>query len=135
MKKILIAILMCLTVLGCKEEKIPVKTTPTVKGVEYVLANTPNNATATITFSDKDNRYFGKVLNNYFGTYDMKEDGNLTLSGAASTMMAGPRDLMQLEQDYFIKLSKVIGYEVSGNTLTLHLSDGQELVYKKKNIQ
>lgn len=134
MKKILIAVLMCLTVLGCKEEKITQKAT-LVKGATYVLANTPDNATATITFSDKDNRYFGKVLNNYFGTYDMKDDGHLTLSGAASTMMAGPRDLMQLEQDYFIKLSKVIGYEVSGNTLTLHLSDGQELVYKKKNIQ
>lgn len=134
MKKILIAVLMGLTVLGCKEEKIAQKAT-LVKGVEYVLANTPNNTPITLTFSDKENHYFGKVLNNYFGTYDMKEDGNLTLSGAASTMMAGPRDLMQLEQDYFIKLSKVIGYEVSGNTLTLHLSDGQELVYKKKSAQ
>ena len=131
MKKILIAVLMCLTILGCKEETTIKKSSPSVKGVEYVLMNTPNDATITLTFSGEDNRYFGKVLNNYFGTYDMKEDGNLTLSGAASTMMAGPRDLMQLEQDYFIKLSKVIGYEVSGNTLTLHLSDGQTLVYKK----
>lgn len=124
MKKILIAILMCLSILGCKEAS--------VKGVKYVLMNTPNDATITLTFSGEDNRYFGKVLNNYFGTYEMQDNGSLHLSGAASTMMAGPRDLMQLEQDYFIKLSKVIGYEVSGNTLTLHLSDGQELVYKKK---
>ena len=132
MKKILVAILMCLTVLGCKEEPILKKSTPTIKGVTYVLMNTPNDATITLTFSGEDNRYFGKVLNNYFGSYEMQDDGNLTLSGAASTMMAGPRDLMQLEQDYFIKLSKVIGYEVSGETLTLHLSNNDKLEFKKQ---
>ena len=132
MKKILIAILMCLTILGCKEDKITQNKTPSIKGIEYVLADTPNDAVVTLTFSGEDNRYFGKVLNNYFGSYEMQDNGNLILSGAASTMMAGPRDLMQLEQDYFIKLSKVIGYEVSGETLILHLSDGQTLVYKKK---
>ena len=132
MPKFLIAILMCLTVLGCKERTVVQKPITTIKGVEYVLTNTPNDAIVTLTFSGEDNRYFGKVLNNYFGSYDMKDDGNLALSGAASTMMAGPRELMQLEQEYFIKLSKVIGYEVSGETLTLHLSNGQTLVYKKK---
>ena len=105
MKKILIAILMCLTILGCKEETILKKSTPTIKGVTYVLMNTPNDATITLTFSGEDNRYFGKVLNNYFGSYEMQDNGHLTLSGAASTMMAGPRDLMQLEQDYFINAS------------------------------
>lgn len=135
MKKFLIAVFMCLSVLGCKEEKVAQPKTPTIKGVEYVLTNTPNNAIVTLTFSDKDNRFFGEVLNRYFGTYEMKEDGNLTLSGAASTMMAGPRDLMQLEQDYFIKLSKVIGYESDKDKLILHLSDNNTLVYKKKNVQ
>ena len=131
MPKFLIAVLMCLMVLGCKEEAIAQKSTPTIKGVEYVLMDTPNNATITLTFSREDNRYFGKVLNNYFGSYEMQDSGYLVLSGAASTMMAGPRDLMQLEQDYFIKLSKVAGYETNGEILTLHLSDGQTLVYKK----
>lgn len=134
MKKILIAVLMCLSVLGCKEEKIQ-KNAQSIKGVEYVLTGTPENATITLTFSDTDNRFFGQVLNRYFGTYDMKEDGNLTLSGAASTMMAGPRDLMQLEQEYFIDLSKVIGYEANKYILTLHLSNGKTLVYKKKDPQ
>ena len=135
MKKILIAVLMCLSILGCKDETTIKKSSPSVKGVEYVLMNTPNDATITLTFSGEDNRYFGKVLNNYFGSYEMQNNGSLHLSGAASTMMAGPRDLMQLEQDYFIKLSKVIGYEISGDILTLHLSDGQTLVYKKKVSQ
>ncbi|MBO7257507.1 MAG: META domain-containing protein [Alphaproteobacteria bacterium] len=131
MKKILIAVLMCLSILGCKDETTVQKSSPSIKGVEYILMNTPNDATITLTFSGEDNRYFGKVLNNYFGSYEMQDNGSLHLSGAASTMMAGPRDLMQLEQDYFIKLSKVIGYEISGDILILHLSDGQTLVYKK----
>ena len=132
MPKFLIAILMCLTVLGCKERTIVQKPITTIKGVEYVLTNTPNDAIVTLTFSGDDNRYFGKVLNNYFGSYEMQDDGNLILSGAASTMMAGPRELMQLEQDYFIKLSKVIGYEVSGETLILHLSNNDKLEFKKQ---
>ena len=122
---------MCLSILGCKDETTVQKSSPSIKGVEYILMNTPNDATITLTFSGEDNRYFGKVLNNYFGSYEMQDNGSLHLSGAASTMMAGPRDLMQLEQDYFIKLSKVIGYEISGDILILHLSDGQTLVYKK----
>ena len=132
MKKILIAVLMCLSILGCKDETTIKKSSPSVKGVEYVLMNTPNDATITLTFSGEDNRYFGKVLNNYFGSYEMQDNGSLHLSGAASTMMAGPRDLMQLEQDYFIKLSKVIGYEISGETLTLHLSNNDKLEFKKQ---
>ena len=131
MKKIFITILMCLTIIGCKEDKITQNKTTSIKGIEYILTDTPDNAIITLTFSEKDNRYFGQVINRYFGTYEIKTDNNLALSGAASTMMAGPRDLMQLEQEYLIKLSKVIGYEVSGETLTLHLSDGQTLVYKK----
>lgn len=132
MKKILIAVLMCLSILGCKDETTIKKSSPSVKGVEYVLMNTPNDATITLTFSGEDNRYFGKVLNNYFGSYEMQDNGSLHLSGAASTMMAGPRDLMQLEQDYFIKLSKVIGYEISGERLTLHLSNNDKLEFKKQ---
>ena len=132
MKKILIAVLMCLSILGCKDETTIKKSSPSVKGVEYVLMNTPNDATITLTFSGEDNRYFGKVLNNYFGTYEMQDNGSLHLSGAASTMMAGPRDLMQLEQEYLIKLSKVIGYEISGETLTLHLSNNDKLEFKKQ---
>ncbi|MBR5130094.1 MAG: META domain-containing protein [Alphaproteobacteria bacterium] len=132
MPKFLTAILMCLTVLGCKEEVVVQKSTPTIKGVEYILTDTPNDTTITLTFSGEDNRYFGKVLNNYFGSYEMQDNGHLTLSGAASTMMAGPRDLMQLEQEYLIKLNKVREYKINEEILTLYLTDGQTLIYKKR---
>lgn len=102
----------------------------TIRGNEYQLLDAPNNAEITITFSDTDNRYYGKVVNRYFGTYTL--DGNsLTFGPTASTMMMGPTELMQAEQQYFQDLAKVQSFEASSNGLTLKLSDGKTLKYKK----
>lgn len=133
MQKILVAVLMCFAVLGCKEEKIATAPAPTVKGVEYTMVDAPNGATITLTFSNEDNRYFGQVVNRYFGTYEMGADGKLTLSGAASTLMMGPNELMQTEQFYLQNLVKTIGYKTAGDQLILILSDGSELTFKPTN--
>ena len=130
MKKILVAVLMCLTVLGCKEEKITKASEPSIKGVEYAMVDAPNGAIVTLTFSIEDNRYFGEVVNRYFGTYEMGTDGKLTLSGAASTLMMGPRELMQTEQTYLQNLAKTVGYKTRDDQLILILSDGTEFTFK-----
>lgn len=158
MKKISIAILICLTILGCKDEYnltpqektwfqsckerlkdkeacltevLLNRETKKLTGIEYTLNNAPEDAIITLTFSDTDNRYFGQVVNRYFGTYEFGPDGKLTLSGAASTLMLGPSELMQTEQDYLQNLTKVIGYTASDTGLTLELSDGTSLEFTK----
>lgn len=124
MKKILFAVLMGLALNACSKEV-------NIRGTEYVLVNTPKSGEITLTFSNEDNRYFGKAVNRYFGTYEIDKNGKLTLSGAASTMMMGPEDLMQAESAYFQNLAKVTGYQTSGDELILLLSNGEKLTFKK----
>lgn len=101
-----------------------------IKGNEYQLLNAPNNAEITIAFSDTENKYFGRVMNRYFGSYEMKGH-NLTFGPTASTMMMGPEPLMQAESQYFQDLAHVVRYKASSDGLVLILSDKKELTFKK----
>ena len=72
------------------------------------------------------------AVNRYFGTY--KVEGNkLTLGPAGVTMMMGPQEQMQAEQNYLQSLSKVVSYERKGDELTLTTSEGQKLSFKQTN--
>ena len=71
----------------------------TFKGKEYKLLNTDGKVRITIGFDKEENRFYGSVVNRYFGTYTV--DGNkITFSPAGSTMMAGPQMEMMVEKQY-----------------------------------
>lgn len=74
--------------------------------------------TYTLSFDAKENRFAGKALNNYFGSYVAK-DGQITLTLAGTTMMAGPEDEMKKEQAYFQELGKIKTYTLKNKTLEL----------------
>ena len=72
----------------------------------------------TISFDANDNKFYGKAINNYFGTYKTNKE-NITLNLAGSTMMAGPEAEMKKEQAYFNDLTKIKTYTLKNKILEL----------------
>ncbi len=122
MKKIW-ALLMVMFLAACSK--------PTFKGYEYVLSPTADNMAITLAFSEKDNRFYGKAVNNYFGTYEAT--GNqIKLNQVGATMMMGAPEEMAAERNYLTQLSEVRTYRIADNYLTLILENGKELLFEKK---
>lgn len=122
MKKIFAVILMLFTMTACQSESI--------QGNEYQLMDTNSKMPITLAFSKDENRFFGKAVNNYFGSYTLEKD-SITFSQVGATMMMGAPDEMAAEQKYFQDLSQVTGYRLDKNTLTLILKDDKKLIFKK----
>ena len=125
MKKLLTVLFLTLGLCACDNENFD------IRGNQYELIGTPTNSAITLIFSDTDNRYFGKAVNNYFGTYEIKEN-KLILSAPASTMMMGPEEAMQTEMKYFQDLHQVHSFKVTEDELIIMLTDGKQLTFKKK---
>ncbi len=102
----------------------------TFKGNSYILSSSVNKMPITLAFSEKENRFFGKAVNNYFGTYEIT--GNqLKLSQVGSTMMMGAPDEMAAEHTYFQELSEVGAFRIADNYLVLIMKNGKELLFEK----
>ena len=121
MKKIYCLWLVVFSLLGCSNQL-----TPEIKGKTF----TQNNSNYTITFDAKENKFYGKALNNYFGTYKL-EKNQLSLELTGATMMMGSPQDMENETIYFKNLSKINSYNLNNKTLTLKGTD-TELIYKEK---
>lgn len=106
---------------------------PTLKGNDYVLSTSPENMPISITFSADKNQFYGKAVNNYFGTY-MLNGNQITLSQIGSTRMMGTPAEMAVEDTYFKELSYVRSYRIADNYLVLILENGKELLFDKKSI-
>lgn len=124
MKNLLSALAVLIVVVGCTS-----KTTPDFKGKEYQLLQAQNNAVITLGFAEDEPRYFGKIVNNYFGAYEVKGD-EIKFAPAASTMMMGPEAEMEAEQNFLQILPRIVKYRFSGTTLVLTTNNGQELAFK-----
>ncbi len=122
MKKLLSVFLGILVMAGCTAKA------ESFKGKEYRLSGAENNAEITLGFSADENRFFGKVVNNYFGTYTV-EGNNISFGPAGATMMMGPRPLMDAESNYLRLLPTVKTFSLDGKKLVLKTADGKELVF------
>lgn len=97
--------------------------TDTFNGKEYKLDNAPNDAEITIGFSSDGARFFGNAgVNLYFGSIKTFGD-KLILQNTGTTMMMGPRLLMQAESEYLKFINGNISYKLSGNKLILQGKD------------
>ena len=96
---------------------------------EYKMVNAPENAEITLAF---DGEGFAGIaaVNRYFGNFEQKQK-NIKFNIAGTTMMMGPQNLMQVEQDYIKNLSLVDGFVLKNNTLILRTTGGTELQFKK----
>ena len=119
MKKILLALAAVFMLNACSEVDHA-----SLKGKIITLATDKN---ITLSFDAKEDRFYGKALNNYFGTYKAEKD-NIKFGPVASTMMAGPEDEMKKEHAYFQNLDKVRTYSLKGKELELK-GDGVTLKY------
>lgn len=122
MKKILLTMVAALMLNACSESE-----TVSLNGKNFVLAN--DNA-ITLSFDAKENKYYGKVLNNYFGSYTI-EKNSIKFGPTASTMMAGSEAEMKKEQTYFQDLSKVTTFSLKDKVLELS-GNGVSLKYQEK---
>lgn len=124
MKKLLSCIFALILTAACSAQE------NSFKGKEYKMNDAANNAEITLGFDKTENRFFGKVVNNYFGQYEI--DGNTIKFGpAGATMMAGPENLMKAESQYLMTLPNVNAFVLEGQKLTLKTSDGKELIFEE----
>lgn len=88
----------------------------------------PSNV--TLIFSDSTNRIAGRGgCNNFFGTYELKDDKDITVDVGGATMMACPH--LEFEGKYFDLLREVKEYKVTKDELRLNaVPKGATLVYK-----
>lgn len=89
---------------------------------QYKINNTP----ISISFDAKENRFSGKVVNNYFGTYEQKGE-NISLHPLGATMMMGPAESMKAEQEWLQLLLNVKSIKQEDSKLIFTLKNGQQL--------
>ncbi len=123
MKKI-VSVMFALLITACSSSE------SSFKGKEYKMNDATNNAEITLAFDAKENRFFGKVINNYFGRYEL-DGNNIKFGPAGATMMAGPENLMKVESQYLMTLPKVNAFVLEDKSLTLKTTDGQSLVFEE----
>jgi putative lipoprotein len=88
-----------------------------VQGVPVVVAEQMREP--HLVLNGQDGRFAGSGgVNRLMGDYTLTGEA-LTLSNAASTMMAGPPEAMAQEQAILAALPLVRGFRVTGNSLTL----------------
>ena len=98
----------------------------TKRGKEQLI---PQNANITINFAD--NKINGNSgVNSYFGGYKIKNNSILT-ANAATTLMAGPENLMKIEFEYLKLLQDSKTIKLNNNILILTTSDGKVLKFEK----
>lgn len=123
MKKILSVALLSISLISCaKEDKL--------NGNSYILKSL-NGCDISLIFSEKENRISGKVVNNYFGFYEISDNNKISFGPIASTMMMGPEDDMETEQEFFKFMNTVNNYKIKGDILTLTGKDGSVMKFEK----
>ncbi len=122
MKKIFLSVIALLSLSACQSNPYALDNAV----YHYQLNNTP----ITISFNADENRFAGKVVNNYFGTYEQKED-TVTLHPLGATMMMGPENAMRAEQEWMQLLLNVKTIQQTENGLVFTLKNGQRIMLVK----
>ncbi len=99
-----------------------------LKGESFISA--AEGTDITLTFDATEMRVNGQVVNLYNGTYEAEGD-KIKFGPMASTMMMGPMNAMQTEQDYFQFLTTVESYSLEDGRLTLKNAEGKEIVFQQ----
>lgn len=123
MKKMLSVFALVLLMCGCSEKAGFI-------GKNYQLQNAQNGVKVTLAFAADEPRYFGAVVNRYFGTYELN-GSKIKFGPAGVTMMMGPEKEMEAEQNFLGILPHIVSYKMVGSSLVLITDNGQELGFKE----
>lgn len=99
-----------------------------LKGESFIAAG--NGTDITLSFDANEMRVNGQVVNLYNGSYEA-EGASIKFSPFASTMMMGPMEAMQTEQEYFQFMTTVESYDLKDGRLTLKNAEGKEMVFQQ----
>ena len=124
MKKFLAAIVVFL-ISACS-----VQPEQSFKGKQYQLLNAQNDSQVILNFAADEPRYYGKIVNNYFGSYEL-DGSKIKFGPAGSTMMMGPEPLMEAEQNFLRILPRITAFRFQEKTLILITDNGQELAFEE----
>ena len=102
MKKIIILLLTLLTAAACQSRMDVTGELKKANGKVYHLTAPYKNTEITITFSGNSFSGFAGV-NNYFGSIEIK-DNKIIIKNIGRTRMAGPKKMMDIEEDYIKSL-------------------------------
>ncbi len=124
MKKILSVVAMVLFMAACgtKEE--------TFKGKEYTLVNPENDVEVIFGFDADENRFYGKIVNNFFGSYQA-EGNKIKFGQVGTTMMMGPREAMEAEKNFLDMLPNVTNIDLKKQEMVLTTADQKYILFKE----
>lgn len=111
MKKLIILTLLLFTVSACQSRMDITSEIKKTDGKIYYLAAPYKNTKITITFSGNSFSGFAGV-NNYFGNIEVKNN-QIIIKDVGRTRMAGPKEIMKIEEDYIKSLQ-------ASNKLSVH---------------
>ncbi len=99
-----------------------------LKGESFITSE--NGTDITLSFDANEMRVNGQVVNLYNGSYEA-EGASIKFSPFASTMMMGPIEAMETEQEYFQFMTTVESYDLKDGQLTLKNAEGKEMVFQQ----
>lgn len=117
MKKIIILLLTLLTAAACQSRLDVAGELKKANGKVYHLTAPYKNTEITITFSGNSFSGFAGV-NNYFGSIEIK-DNQIIIKDIGRTRMAGPKKMMDIEEDYIKSLQASNKLSVSNKELRI----------------
>lgn len=119
MKKIILSLLTILVISSCQSRMDIDGELKKVNGKIYHLTAPYKNTEITITFSGNSFSGFAGV-NNYFGSIEIK-DNQIIIKDIGRTRMAGPKKMMDIEEDYIKSLQA--SNKLSVNKKELRIGD------------
>lgn len=117
MKKIILSLLTILAISSCQSRMDIDGELKKVNGKIYHLTAPYKNTEITITFSGNSFSGFAGV-NNYFGSIEIK-DNEIIIKNIGRTRMAGPKKMMDIEEDYIKSLQASNKLSVSNKELRI----------------
>lgn len=117
MKKIILSLLTILAISSCQSRMDIDGELKKVNGKIYHLTAPYKNTEITITFSGNSFSGFAGV-NNYFGSIEIK-DNKIIIKNIGRTRMAGPKKMMDIEEDYIKSLQASNKLSVSNKELRI----------------
>ncbi len=123
MKKFMSVLAFALLMCGCSEKAGFI-------GKNYQLQNAQNGVKVTLAFAADEPRYYGAVVNRYFGTYELN-GSKIKFGSAGATMMMGTEKEMEAERNFLGILPHIVSYKMVDKVLVLTTDNGQELGFKE----
>ena len=115
---------------GCSSLESGKNDIKNIEKQEFMLTNVYEDANITISF-EEDRVYGFSGVNRYFGGAEIKGD-NIKVLNLASTMMAGPENVMQTESEYIKLLNDADKIEVKNDKIILFTKSNEKLIFEKK---